>query len=337
MPLLAASLSVHNAHAQDADIAQARQLGQQAQASYDSGNFAESEKYWAAAAKLYSAAPTLTLGLARTQTKLGKFVAAQESYNRILREWSTVASPPPAFKDALEAAKNEVAAVSTRIASVIVNVEGSASPTVTIDGQPVPAAALGLKRPVDPGTHTVKVSAEGAKPVEQTFKVAEGGTAETTLKLESLTPAASSPPPPVQASVAAAKPTTPAPTAAAETTPPSKEAPVQTRSKTLPLIAFGVGGAGLVLGAVTGGLALSKRSTLKNHCVSGACPADQQSNVDSYNGMATLSTVGFIVAGAGGIAGVVLLVAAPKATTAAAGPGLQPYVGLASAGVTGRF
>src|SRR4051794_17431972 len=84
------------AWAQDADIAQARQLGQEAQSAYDAGKFAESEKLWAAAAKLYSAAPTLTLGLARTQAKLGKVVAAQESYNRIIREWSNVASPPPA-------------------------------------------------------------------------------------------------------------------------------------------------------------------------------------------------------------------------------------------------
>src|SRR4051794_16976252 len=61
------------------DIAQARQLGQQAQTAFDAGNFAESEKLWAAAAKLYPAAPTLPLGLARTQAKLGKVVAAQEN------------------------------------------------------------------------------------------------------------------------------------------------------------------------------------------------------------------------------------------------------------------
>src|SRR6187401_368510 len=90
LPLAALTFTPGTTFAQDADIAQARQLGQQAQAAYDAGNYAESEKLWAAAAKLYSAAPTLTLGLARTQAKLGKVVAAQESYNRIIREWSTV-------------------------------------------------------------------------------------------------------------------------------------------------------------------------------------------------------------------------------------------------------
>jgi len=119
LPALMWGLAPRAAHAQDADIAQARQLGQQAQAAYDAGNYAESEKLWAAAAKLYAAAPTLTLGLARTQARLGKYVAAQESYNRIVREWSSVAAPPPAFKDALEAAKSEVGAVSAKVASVV--------------------------------------------------------------------------------------------------------------------------------------------------------------------------------------------------------------------------
>src|SRR5438874_10910910 len=108
LPLAAMSVVVgtpSSAFAQEAqsqDIAQARQLGQQAQAAYDAGNYAESEKLWNAAAKLYSQAPTLTLGLARTQAKLGHVVGAQESYNKIIREWSNNPSPPPAFKDALE-------------------------------------------------------------------------------------------------------------------------------------------------------------------------------------------------------------------------------------------
>src|SRR4051794_868602 len=73
LPLACAATSMTfapAAYAQDVaaqDIAQARQLGQQAQAAFDAGNFAESEKLWAAATKLYSVAPTLTLGLARTQ------------------------------------------------------------------------------------------------------------------------------------------------------------------------------------------------------------------------------------------------------------------------------
>ena len=332
LPALAWGFAPSTAHAQDADIAQARQLGQQAQTAYDAGNYAESEKLWAAAAKLYAAAPTLTLGLARTQAKLGKYVAAQESYNRIIREWGSTASPPPAFKDALDAAKAEVGPVSAKVASVVVTVEGPASPVVTIDGQAVPAAALGLKRPVDPGAHVVKASGEGFKPAEQPFKVAEGGSAEAKLKLEKAADVAVVTPPP----------------AGTPTTEPPPEAGKKGGSKTLAFVAFGVGGAGLVVGSITGLIAIGKHGDLKDRCPGGTCPAEAQSDVDSYQTMGTLSTVGFIVAGVGAVAGTVLLFTGSKETAARAdvsryatvrtnGLTLTPYVGGTAAGVSGSF
>jgi len=319
------------AQAQEAspqDIAQARQLGQQAQAAYDAGNYAESEKLWAAAAKLYAQAPTLTLGLARAQAKVGHVVGAQESYNKIIREWSTVASPPPAFKDALEAAKAEVGAVSGRIASVVIAVEGPTSPQVTVDGQPVPTAALGLKRPVDPGQHVVKATAEGYKPAETTFTVAEGGSAEAKLALEKA---------PEAAAVAAA----PASSAA-----PASDTKSGSPNKTLALVAFGVGGAGLVFGTITGLVALGKHGDLSDQCPDGRCSAAQEGDVDSYRTMGTLSTVGFVLAGVGAAAGAVLWFTAPKesstttagrSTKGAAGPTFTPYLGVGGGGVTGRF
>jgi hypothetical protein len=317
------------------DIAQARQLGQQAQAAYDAGNYAESEKLWNAAANLYAQAPTLTLGLARTQAKLGKFVAAQESYNKIIREWSNNPSPPPAFKDALEAAKAEVGAVSSRVANVTITVEGTQSPQVTIDGQTVPVAALGLKRPVDPGQHVVKASAQGYSPAETTFTVAEGGSADAKLKLErNAEPLAA--PGPVTGPAAGPEP-------GADTGKGGSS------NKTYALVAFGVGGAGLLLGSITGLMAMGKASDLKDKCPDNKCPSpDLQSDIDSYKAIGAVSTVGFIVAGVGGVTGLVLLLTAPKdagsaarssgyATVRTKGVTLEPYFGGASAGVTGRF
>lgn len=333
------------AHAQDAssqDIAQARQLGQQAQAAYDKGDFTESEKLWTAAAKLYTQAPTLTLGLARTQAKLGKVVASQESYNKIVREWGNNPNPPPAFKDAVEAAKTEVVAVSAKVASVTVSVEGPTNPQVTIDGQAVPAAALGLKRPVDPGAHKVTATADGYKPADTTFSVTEGGSAAATLKMEKAAGAVAVAPVPGAG---------PGPASSAE--PGADVGPGKGNSnKTLAIVAFGVGGAGLVVGAITGAIALGKAGDLKNVCdANKTCPASSQSDVDSYKSVGTISTIGFIVAGVGGVAGVVLLLTAPKDNAASAstgryttvavkrdvGPSVTPYFGGTSAGVTGRF
>ena len=320
------------------DIAQARELGGQAAQAHEAGNYAEAEKLWAAASKLYPLAPTLTLGLARSQAKLGKVVAAQESYNKIIREWGTNPSPPPAFKDALEAAKAEVGAVSARVASVVISVEGPQSAKVTIDGQPVPPAALGLKRPVDPGQHTVKASAEGFKPAETVFSVNDGASAEAKLKLER-----------DESAVAAAP--TPATGPADPVTPPPAEVGGDagkggSSNKTLALAAFGVGAAGLVVGSITGLMAMGKHSDLEKSCPNGTCPPGEQDNVDSYNTLGTVSTVGFVVAGVGAAAGAVLWFTAPKTTGSAAGaryatertkPTVVPYLGLGAAGVTGRF
>lgn len=307
------------------DIAQARQLGQQATQAYEAGNYAEAEKLYGAASKLYPIAPTLTLGLARSQAKQGKVVAAQESYNKIIREANPSASQ--AFKDAIEAAKNEVGAVSARVASVVITVDGATNPVVTIDGVSVPSVALGLKRPVDPGTHVVKATAEGMKPAETTVQVAEGATAEAKLHLEKGSGATGPAVTPVP--VNNAQPVT-------EPPPPSGDTGVSTKSsnKTLALVAFGVGGAGLVLGSVTGLLAMGKHGDLETKCPDGKCPADAQGDVDSYKTMGTLSTIGFVVAGVGAVAGVVLLVTSPKQSAARK---TGPHIGLGGAGIAGTF
>ncbi len=309
--LLGTTSRVAFADASPADVAQARELGQQALAAYDAGNFAESEKLWISASGLFNA-PTLTLGLARTQVKLGKLVAAQESYNKIIREQGQATNLSPAFKDALEAAKAEVGPVSAKIASVVIRVEGAQGPMVTLDGQPISAAALGLKRPIDPGSHVVKAEAPGFKTAEQGFQVAESGAAEANLKLE-------------KAEAVAATPIA-----------PPVEAPSKGGNKTLAIAALGVGGAGLVFGGITGVLALGKHGDLEGKCPDGKCGSDLKDDVDSYKTMGLLSTVGFIVGAVGVGAGAVLWFTSPK-DSPKTGFTWQPYVGAGGGGVSGRF
>jgi hypothetical protein len=330
--LLVGTAGVAYADPTPQDIAQARDLGQQAQAAFEAGNFAESEKLWTGAANLYPQAPTLTLGLARTQVKLGKLVLAQESYNKIIREKEHSPSNVPAFKDAYAAAAAEVGPVSAKIASVVIRVEGPTNPTVTLDGQPVSAAGLGLKRPVDPGSHVVKAEAPGFKPAETSFQVAESGAAEAKLKLEKS----------ADAPVAAA-PSQPAPHDASG---PVDVGTGKSSRKTLALAALGVGGAGLIFGTITGVIAMGKHSDLEGQCPDGKCPNGVSGDVDSYKTMGTLSTIGFIVGGVGVAAGAVLWFTAPKSGTAtgsastthvAKGFSWQPFVTAGGGGVAGRF
>lgn len=318
--LTLAAPSVALADPSPQDISQARDLGQQAQAALDAGNFAESERLWKAAAELYPAAPTLTLGLARSQAKQGKYVLAKESYNKSIREQSNNPNASQAFKDALAAAQTEIDQVSAKIAHVTITVssDGGAPPStvVTIDSENVPAAGLGVPRNVDPGQHTVKASADGYSPAETTFTVGDAGNAEAKLSLTKL--ASVAPPPTNQGSTELAG------------------HPAPKTDHTYAAIAFGVGGAGLVLGLITGGIALGKHGDLSDACTNGKCPNDKKDDVSSYHTVATLSTVGFIVAGVGAAAGAVLWFAGPKKEVST-GLTWHPYVGAGNGGVTGTF
>jgi hypothetical protein len=306
------------------DISQARDLGQQAQTALDAGNYAESEKLWTAASNLYPAAPTLTLGLARSQAKQGKYVLARENYNKIIREQSNNPNASQAFKDALTAAQSEIEQATAKIAHVTITIEGGApNAQVTIDDDAVNAAGLGVPRPIDPGQHTVRASAEGYAPAETTFQVADAGNAEAKLTLTKI--------------AGAAQPVQPVP----PTQPVQPAEPVTTkRDHTLAIVAFGVGGAGLIFGAITGGMALGKHGDLSDQCTdSGKCPSRASDDLDSYHTLATLSTVGFIVGGVGVAAGAVLWFAGPKKQVQGSARGIEwhPYFAGNGGGVSGRF
>lgn len=310
-----------------ADIAQAREIGQQAIAAFEAANYAEAEKLFLSAQNLFPA-PTLTLGLARAQVKLGKLVAAQESYNKIVREQSQNANLPPAFKDALDSAKSEVGPVSAKIANVVIRVDGAPNPTVTLDGQPVSSAGLGLKRPVDPGSHAVHAEAPGFKPADASFQVAEAGAAELNLKLEKPGPGDG---------VAGAQPGTGG-------SVPEQAGPSSGNNKTLAYAAFGVGGAGIVLGGVTGLIAVSKHGKLADACTNGKCPSNQAAAIRSYKTMGTLSTVGFIVGVLGAGTGAVLWFTSGKEDSKASATfgkrndfEWHPYVTESGGGFTGTF
>ena len=111
-------------------------------------------------------------------------------------------------------------------------------------------------------------------------------------------------------------------------------------------VALGVGGAGLVVGGVTGFLALGKKSDLKG-CVDTKCPSNQQDTLDGAKSMATVSTVGFAVGFVGVGLGVVLLLTGNNSASASAsksapklakqGVSVQPWIGTQSAGLSGTF
>jgi tetratricopeptide (TPR) repeat protein len=318
----------------EADRGQARDLGQAAYEAGSKGDWVKAEELFRKADTLYHA-PTLLLGLARARAHLGKYVEAWEDYHRILIE----TLPPnagPALKKAVEEAKAEIGTVEGKRARATLNVTGTPNPTVTLDGVAVAAAALGTERAVNPGLHTLHAEADGFKPSDTTFTVAEGAatTASVTLQPSDVTPAPA--------------PATPAPAGATQgpAAPPPADDGGGGTMRTLGLVGMGVGGAGLITGIITGFVAMGQHSSLQgNACANAGCGASDlssyQSSVSSYKTMGIVSTVSFVAGGVLATGGAVFFFAAPKreaaSGSASGGLWITPYVGALSAGAAGTF
>jgi hypothetical protein len=265
--------------------------------------------------------PTLLLGLARSDAKIGRYVAATETYNRIVRQ-GTTSGAAQVFVDAVSDARREIEPLLPKIASVTITVTGCDNPKVTVDDVPISTAALGVKKPVDPGTHAVKATAAGCEPGQASFSVEEAKSAEASIALTKL-PAAAAPPP----SAAEAR----------EGQGGGAEQGSSSSLRTYGYVALGVGAAGLLAGGITGGIALGKHGTLGDECKGGVCTSKQaKADLDSFHTMTSISTVGFIVGGIGLAAGGVLLLTSPSSSSTKSAS-ITPTIGLGSIGAVGRF
>ena len=217
-----------------ADVSAARDLFVEGSTLSASGNWAEAQKRFERSLKLKRAAITF-YSLAVVETHTGRLVEALEHFRAFLAEPSA-----PATKGYEAPATAAIAELEHKVAhcTLIVTPKDLPELTVTIDGDPVPPAALGLARLVNPGTHTVAASARGFRKASTPLTVAEGASAKLELTLEPLPQAAASP----LAAVGplASRPAVPAPPAA----PPP--------SRVVPISLLAAGGALLVAGVAVG-------------------------------------------------------------------------------------
>jgi hypothetical protein len=302
-----------------ADRATARSLAGEGYQALQAKDYASAVDRFSRADALVHA-PTLMIDWARSLVGLGKFVEAQERYEQIVREGVDSKSPKSWLK-ALNDAGVELAALKPRLAWVTITVTGSNEARVTIDGAPVPPAAIGVRRAINPGERQLRVTAKGYLAQTRSLELAEGGEAQADFTLE------------VDPDHAVEQSTLldTAPTAA----------PSAHRRSPLPMyVAFGVGGAGLLVGGVTGALALGKRSMLSRACnPAGQCPSSESDTLSSYHTFGTISGVGFGLGLAGVGAGIALwfLNRANGETPPAQALAVHPYVGFASVGAVGSF
>ena len=273
--------------------------------------------------------PTTALEVARAQVALGLLVEARDAIAAIRQDPSAPGEPAP-FKEARERADELDASLNGRIPSLMITVKGAPDGqtlAVSIDGAQLPGGALGLPRTVDPGHHVVTAKSAHAEG-KQEVDVREGEQKPVEVELAAAAgPAPAEPPPP--------------PEPAADAPPPTTTSHSPTA---LTWVGIGLAGAGVIVGTVAGVLSLSKKSALQGECAGGICGPSSYPDYDAASSYATLSTIGYIAAGAGaGVAVVTLLLGHSDANVpasappAAAGLVVRPWVGLGAGGVSGRF
>ena len=239
----------------ESDRATARALALEAHAALQNKDYATAAERFGRADALVHA-PTLVVDWARALQGLGRFVEAHEKYELVLRE-GVDSSSPKSWLRALEDAKKELDLLKPRLAWVTVVLKDPPEATVKVNGVLVPPAAVGVKRAADPGSPEVTVDAPGYEAFKQTVSVGPGEEKSLEVTLRKL------------------------PEVAAAPTPTTTDDAYRPRQKSgtrrvLSYVAFGVGGAGLVAGGITGSLALRKRADLKSDCIDGVCPCHRE-------------------------------------------------------------
>jgi hypothetical protein len=274
----------------------ARKLAEDGVAALQNGDAATAVQKLEKAQQMLKA-PSIALWSARALRKRGHLVEAAERLREALRLPST--GDAAVQEQAKREAETELAELTPRIPVLVIQIEGEEPQrvSVTLDGAPVPSALLGEERPINPGPHRV-IATRGSEQTSADVTLAEAERQEAKLTFNAVT--------------STAKPVVVFSPPASET----ERAP----DRTLAYVALGAGAAGLVLGGVTGALAIGKKSSLDDNpaCQSDRCTRAAEDDVKSLRLFRTVSTIGFVAGGVLAATGVVLLVTAKPSPSQAA-------------------
>lgn len=297
----------------------------EARATWEKGRTLVAKKKWDAAADAFRQAdvmepnPQYRLDLARALASAEKFREASEALDRIDADKGASAGVRSAANKLRER-------IGKRLGTIVITLSGGGSGAVIeIDGKRVKS---GASTRVDPGTHKLRAHAAGWVPVEMTLEVEGGKTESVPFTLER-DPSAS----------AAADDAEPLPEEEGET---EREPPTHDGGGTLlpAAIAWSVGAVGFGAGAIFGVFAFNEADKARDNCVDNRCTEEARDAIHTSKLNGGLSTVGFVVGGAGLVTGIVLAVVygGGDPPEAQAGPvHVTPWVGSDAVGLRGAF
>jgi hypothetical protein len=253
---------------------------------------------------------------------LGKLVEGTEALRRMLRE-PLPPDPTPALQQAYERAQAALDSAKPRLAGLTINVKApsDAKVSVTVDGEPVPAAVVGVELPADPGEHVIEATAPGYLKASTRARMSPGEKSSVSLELER---DPNAPPPGAETDASKAAPAAAQAPAATDDSHTregmsfdSDAVPHERASNAPAYIAYGVGAVGLGVGIGFGLAAMSAKNDLD--CKNDLCPPEEEDRLDSAKLKGTLSTIGFALGGAGIALGTILVISNTGSSEASQG------------------
>jgi len=313
-------------------IATARALGIEGVTLADAGKCADAIDRLVRAEALHHA-PSTQERLGECHVMLGHLVLGTEILQQVVREPLAQGAPAP-FVAAHARAQTLLDKTVPRIAALKVHVDGGGGApveelSVRIDGQPIASAMLDVDRPTDPGEHLIEATAKGRQGATSAVKLAEGAHEVVNL---TLAPGSDVAVPPGPTPVPVPPPPLPPPP------PPDQPITSGGSSRWIGWTLGGVGVAGIAVGAVFGAKTFSDKSTLGSECTGQRCPSSASGDISAASRDSTIANVAMGAGAALVVGGVVLLLVAPKAPSAASSQAhVTATVGPGWAGLQGAF
>jgi hypothetical protein len=142
----------------------------------DKGDCAHALPRFESAQRLFEA-PTHLLHIAQCQAATGRLVEAQENY-ATLAHLSLPPHAPPAFRDAQDTGKAELAKIKPRVPTLRLDTNPPPASlkglVVQINGTQMPADLIGIARPINPGRYHVTMTASPGRSGANDIEIKEG-------------------------------------------------------------------------------------------------------------------------------------------------------------------
>ncbi|MDI1437450.1 tetratricopeptide repeat protein [Polyangium sorediatum] len=317
-------LSPSRARGQDADAQRgiaAQALFEQAAREMDAGDYASACRKLEEVTKLAPDGLGAKLKLARCYEGQGRLASAWSQYATVKSMAARMGQTERG-----QAATEMVEALGPKLARMTIEVPADlrAIPGISVmrGGLLLGEAQWGTALPVDAGGHEIVVTAPGYKPWKRQVEVvADGASVTVAVPEKALVPEPS------------AQQRAPSPVLMAQPAPPDR-----TWLRPVGLSALGLGAAGVVAGAVFGGLAIERkgRSNADGHCdARNRCDDEGLALRDQAVGFAQASTWLLVTGGALAAGGMVLWLTSPRKDEPAPRAGL--WVSPSAAGLQGTW